>query len=47
MMSVAVGKVIRLPAFHEMLATQPGPACVQVENLEQLAWDQLPSVTNG
>jgi HAD superfamily hydrolase (TIGR01509 family) len=46
MTSVAVGKVIDLPAFQAMLATQTGPTCVQIHSLEQLAWDHLPMVTN-
>jgi len=41
MRSIAVGKVIDQPSFHEMLAALPGPTTVPVRSLEQLAWEDL------
>jgi beta-phosphoglucomutase len=45
MVSVAVGKVIQTPAFHDLLAPLAKPVCLQVESLEQLMWEQIATLS--
>ncbi|MCX6043605.1 MAG: HAD family phosphatase [Chloroflexi bacterium] len=45
MASIAVGKVIETPAFHQMLATQTGPTCLPIASLEQLQWHQIAALS--
>lgn len=41
MISVAVGKVIHTSRLHDRLAAVPGRACVLVESLAELTWQQM------
>jgi beta-phosphoglucomutase family hydrolase len=41
MRCVAVGQVIHTPIFHDMLADNPGPPVITVEQWTDLAWEQI------